>query len=520
MLFPFFLLSSSTFVSGIAIPSHSSKNARVFEVPIGRSRGLARQRLARSTAQVGLGDSGDERYSISVNFGGSETQLLLDTGSSDLWATTDKCTASHCSGGLPLISQPSNLSAISGLVRYGDGTSAEGLFATTPTFSFAGSQLPLTDQVFIAVNNTNATSILNSKSVGILPLGFPLFGITWRDILSATNGNTEPTTEQAFASWKTTANPVNRMVLDGSLDSPMFSVALQRDTVDIGGNQGILTIGGLPSGVDNSTLAWGPVRLYNVSLTPSPGEVAEQYPVPWELFIDDVYLDGVVLPKSNLTASSIRLSAIVDTGDAVVRGPADVVNEIYSRVSSSYQSSSSPNINKATFSCLTPHTLAFSIAGKMFPIDPRDFILPSNDNEVKNCVPAVVGYSASDLPQPGKGTQFSWSLGDPFLKSVLTAFYYGNITHPSVDLPRMGLLSTVPANASALLTEVISEAQKKNGGNEYQTIELAPTTLAKAAATFSGVAQAPERDANGAIATSTTRWSWAVVVAFAAGWFL
>ena len=46
----------------------------------------------------------------------------------------------------------------------------------------------------------------------------------------------------------------------------------------------------------------------------------------------------------------------------------------------------------------------------------------------------------------------------------LVAFYYGNLTHPSLDPPRIGFLSQVPTNASALLTEAVEDA-KDNGGN-------------------------------------------------------
>ena len=37
---------------------------------------------------------------------------------------------------------------------------------------------------------------------------------------------------------------------------------LQRDTIDVSENNGALTIGKLPDGVDNSSLTWVPVRLY------------------------------------------------------------------------------------------------------------------------------------------------------------------------------------------------------------------------------------------------------------------
>ena len=37
---------------------------------------------------------------------------------------------------------------------------------------------------------------------------------------------------------------------------------LQRDVIDISGSSGLLTVGKLPEGIDNSSLTWVPVRLY------------------------------------------------------------------------------------------------------------------------------------------------------------------------------------------------------------------------------------------------------------------
>lgn len=47
------------------------------------------------------------------------------------------------------------------------------------------------------------------------------------------------------------------------------------------------------------------------------------------------------------------------------------------------------------------------------------------------------------------------------------AFHYGNLTHPSVDPPRIGFLSTVPNNASQLLADAVKTAQQ-NGKFECQ----------------------------------------------------
>jgi phytepsin len=52
-----------------------------------------------------------------------------------------------------------------------------------------------------------------------------------------------------------------------------------------------------------------------------PGSVARQavdspakaYPIAWEIPVDDVFLDGMKLPRSQLSSSNISLSALIDT---------------------------------------------------------------------------------------------------------------------------------------------------------------------------------------------------------------
>ena len=57
-------------------------------------------------------------------------------------------------------------------------------------------------------------------------------------------------------------------------------MTLQRDTVEVGGNIGQITIGKLPDGVKNDSLTWVPVRLYSEAdggipgPTDSPNEVS------------------------------------------------------------------------------------------------------------------------------------------------------------------------------------------------------------------------------------------------------
>jgi len=70
------------------------------------------------------------------------------------------------------------------------------------------------------------------------------------------------------------------------LMSPMFTITFQRDTIDVGGNAGMLSIGEMPSGVSEDKLTWVPLRNYtsNEGGLPappdSPNEVNGLYLIP------------------------------------------------------------------------------------------------------------------------------------------------------------------------------------------------------------------------------------------------
>lgn len=141
-------------------------------------------------------------------------------------------------------------------------------------------------------------------------------------------------THTLFSSFAKTGPFIGRLVATSSISAPQFTITLQRDTVDVGGNAGLLSIGEFPTGIDERNLTWAKVRTYSVhegGLPPpanSPGEVnscffewtrsslmssPQAYPITWEVFVDDVYLDGVKLPRSNLSSPLIAVSALIDT---------------------------------------------------------------------------------------------------------------------------------------------------------------------------------------------------------------
>lgn len=289
--------------------------------------------------------------------------------------------------------------------------------------------------------------------------------------------SSSPNVGDALASFATNGPLLSRLILTGALSSPIFAISLQRDTVDIGGNQGILSIGELPAGIAAENLTWVPLRGYTVAEggLPAPDDSPnEVYPIAWEVAVDDVYFDGRKLPRSALATSNITLSALLDTGNSLIRGPRDVLDAIVAQLGGD------------SYDCAEAHTLAFQIGGNLYPVDPRDFGSQTFEDTVSLCTPNL---AATD--PPGLGFLYSWSIGDPFLKSVFVAFYYGNLTHPSQDHPRVGLLSTVPSDAAQRLQAAVQLANATHGGNFPVTSEAAPSDVPPSSgADVAGVPQA------------------------------
>ncbi|KAH7909462.1 aspartic peptidase domain-containing protein [Hygrophoropsis aurantiaca] len=525
-------------VTNSAIPSNCAKRtAGGIHLPLLRQITSNTAKNASQTGAIGMGDFLDVTYNVLIEIGPVSTPVVLDTGSSDLWVLSTACGAVCSSGKEPLYPlstfHSTNLEA---QLLYGDsmtGTHASGPIGFD-TISLAG--LVLENQYFAAINDTN-TAVLETQSAGIFGLGFPLNSIVWNQVFltqqspappakalrstedtpfsvanalrnlvikffpkthlnASTPSSTSsfPPSSQSsranikrqaassmsnsaiFSSYTTIAPFLPRLVALGLLALPMFTVTLQRDTIDIGGNQGTLSIGELPHTVQNASLTWVPVRGYPPSqsgLAPPVDSPNEVYPIAWEIPVDDVYFDGTKLPRSSLSSPSISLSALIDTGNSLIRGPADVVSQIPMHLS-----------------CSTPHALVFQIGGKLFPVDPRDFISQARSGSVDDC---VANIAATDTPILGKGYLYSWSLGDPFLKSVLAAFYYGDFARPSLDPARIGLLSTVPSDAAAKLVASVGAA-KANGMDLPETTDPAPPSLPPTQSTpANGVPLAPAR---------------------------
>lgn len=444
-----------------------------FDLPIQR-KALSGRLLKRGaySGSTGLGDFLDLSYTVPITIGKTETAVILDTGSSDLWMVSDACNTTVCQKTNMPPYPSANIKPAGGVISLLYGDSLTGTLASGPVAQDVGAMagLSMAQQAFVAVSDTNSTAVMQGSN-GIFGLGFPSASHVQTAVINARFNN--PSTTDNFIFGTADYGPLlSRFAVSDSLEQPMFAVMLQRDIIDVSGSSGSLTVGKLPDGIDNSSLEWVPVRLYRPEdggLNPPQFAPKEVYPLRWEVPIEGVILDGQLLSVSDHSGSGSGLSALIDTGNSIIRGPNDVVNSILKRVSSAF--AANPDA-VPTFPCAMPHNLSFQIGRKTFPIDPRDFMSQGMPRDASTCVADSV--VATD--PPSRGALFSWSLGDPFFKSNLVAFYYGNLTHPSVDPPRIGFLSMVPDNASSIVQSVVSKAQA-NGGTFGSTSQAAPTSF-------------------------------------------
>ncbi|VDB88543.1 unnamed protein product [Peniophora sp. CBMAI 1063] len=431
------------------------------------------QRRGAYSGVTGLGDFADLFYSVPITIGSTETSVNLDTGSSDLWVATSDCLASSpaCAASNTLqpitskgLALPAGLTASPSVnLLFGDsttGTHAAGPVNAEPA-SIAG--LSMDTQVFAAVNDTDSSAITGGSS-GILGMGF--FEASQVQAAVVNDKFNSPETTDQFIEAAATYGPLTtRLALSGQLEQPMFALMLQRNTIDVSGDNGVVSVGRLPEGIDNSSLTWLPVRLYTPEeggLNPPTFASDEVYPLRWEVPLDAVYIDGKQVENN----AGKSVTALIDTGNSILRGPDATVSKILSTVSPNATKTGSP-----TFPCADAHTLSFQLGGVNFPVD----LAQNQTGDAETCVASrIVSTDA-----PSTGSLFSWSLGDPFFRSNLVAFYYGNLTHPSVDPPRIGFLSMVPTNASAELAEAVSDAQDNNGNFE-STSQAASTATAAA----------------------------------------
>lgn len=323
--------------------------------------------------------------------------VILDTGSSDLWVagsgcttcgntpTLDLSTSSNSrrqfgsgSSSNPPSSSLTNLKAPFS-ITYGSGAASGTL--VQDVVSMAG--FSVVDQVF-AVCDDVSDGLLNDPVSGLM-------GLAWNTIASS----------GAKPFWQTLAEK------SGVWDEPLMAFQLTRFNNDSSAKSeehgGSFTLG-----FTNSSLFTGDIEYHDI---PSGAETYWIQP----LTTLTTNSQSISLPSS----SSPESFAAIDTGTTLIGGPPDIIQQIYANVPNS-QPLRGNSQGYYAFPCTqdVQSAMGYGDGGKAWDISPDDF----RAFEISGTGMCVGAFFELDLGGGGDGGVPNWIVGDSFLKNVYSVY--------------------------------------------------------------------------------------------------
>ncbi|KAM0755531.1 acid protease [Meredithblackwellia eburnea MCA 4105] len=380
---------------------------------------------------------------VSVGTPAQDFQVILDTGSADLWISTAPCS---CDSSVPLYeptsSSTSKSSSTPFAIVYGSGNASGTLEQDTVTIG----GFTVQNQIFAAV--TDSFNVVSDGVSGILGLGW-----------------------QPLATSK--ATPLVQAIANGGqLPEQSFSFAMTRfANISSAYNKaepgGIMTLGGT-----NSSLFTGDINFNSLT---SSGSF-------WLIQLDDITVGG----SSTSTSSS---SVAIDTGTSLIGGPPADVRAIYSQIDGSQPVTIQGVDGYWAYPCKALPSVAMKFGGISYAIDPADFNAGTASSNTNVCLGAFFEIETSR-------NNPDWIVGAAFLKNVYTNFRFS--PNPAVGFASLSsnaqrimvLQGTAPASNS----DATSVGGGDDGGNSNSgsgsgsgkpsgAFELVPSRLSMLVAT-------------------------------------
>ncbi|KAF9442665.1 acid protease [Macrolepiota fuliginosa MF-IS2] len=323
-----------------------------------------------------VNQGGDSGYygSLAIGTPGTSFNLILDTGSADLWVADSQCTTGCIS--IPTF-QSSSSSTFQNLskpfqITYGSGQAQGSL--VQDMIQMAGFSVP--NQIF-ATANAVSSGLLQSPVSGLLGLAFGTIAAS-----------------KAMPFWQTLAS-------SGVWDEPVMAFHLTRfnNATD---SQRLEPGGSFDMGFTNPGLYTGEIDYVDL---PSRGTY---WILPLTTLRVNEHSVGLLSGSSSWAA--------IDTGTTLVGGPREAIADVFGAIPGSQRGTGNFE-GYYTYPCDHDVTiqLGFGDSKRMWPISPSDFRLV--DMGSGECLGAFFELS-------GGGSAPPWIIGDTFLKNVYSIFRY------------------------------------------------------------------------------------------------
>ncbi|GBE87459.1 acid protease [Sparassis crispa] len=340
----------------------------------------------------GFDNVANERYIGDITVGGTAFEVILDTGSNDLWVDTAGVSLDYFYN-----------TSVAGEINYGiDGqySFAEGfILQTNVTFSNY-----TVDQVFINALNVSATGVLLPGVSGLLGLGPP----TQQSVASSQL--------QLGSSAFSGLTVLENIFLRNTDIPPQITIYMSRNTGTGEIDGGEFTIGeALP-------------EYAQIADTPQLPAIDSPLGPLWTIQFDGLVINGQTYQQTGV--GSTNFTASLDSGTPT----AFIDSYFYDRIYGS---------NPNSIPCDTQINVSLIISGQEFPIHPIDLTIPESGTSVSNAICSAAMYSLPNSPG-------MFLLGDTFLRNVYTLHNFNNYSQVGDPLPYTQLLSVTDANAAAI----------------------------------------------------------------------
>ncbi|OCH95781.1 acid protease [Obba rivulosa] len=450
--------------------------------------GSARNQRRANGVDLLVNQGADQDYygTIAVGTPPVTFNVILDSGSSDLWLATGQGSEDGISLFDPTSSSTNTVLNEPFQVQYGSGE-VRGELASD-TVQMAGFEV--SDQVFGLVEQVEG-SLITPPVSGLMGMAFQTLSSSGAPPL-----------------WQTLAE-------SGVLDSPLMSFQLTRfnNDSDAFGGSGLEQGGTFTLGAVDSSLFTGDIDYQDIPAN-APGYWIQ------ELVGLSVGSNAASFPN---TSSSF---AAIDTGTTLIGGPSDAVAALYGEIPGSFPGSGE-NEGLWVYPCDSNPvvSLQFGSSSNNWPISPDDFEFEPLGNG--SCIGAFFEIDTSGTSAP------SWIVGDTFLKNVYTVF---RASPPSVGFAQLsssalsmnGANSAVPSATIGSVVAAVTASAVSNGGAGATDSFIPPngpvgasttigfSSINGAPSTTSGVSSSPGSKGNGAMSTSARGLS-AISISFAVG---
>lgn len=317
-------------------------------------------------------------------------QVILDSGSADLWLATSPCNGCLTTTPMydPTASSSSSVSTTPFQIEYGSGDATGDL--TTDVVSIAG--FGMKGQTFAAA--TNSTDVVSGDISGLLGLGWQ--GLATSKAVPLLQGLSE----------------------SGLLPENMISFAFTRFVHDDAALTeiepgGFATVGGTNSSLYDGDISW------NSLINPTS-------PTYWLITMQAVTIQGS-------SASLSGTTCVIDSGTSLIAGPAPDVLSIYTSIPGSQETTVSGQAGYYAFPCATEVTASITFGGVEYSISSDDFNAGPSEFSSSYCIGAFFVFASATA-------EASWIIGDSFLKNVYTSFRFS--PDPAVGFAQLSIAAS------------------------------------------------------------------------------